>query len=96
MIDFLKFFVVQSYFISNQCNKFGVCGLALSRAYGISEQIIDRIHLASAPRNLDGMADRTLHTARSRLMLLGNRRIENLGNTGQHFLVLHRDNNGIP
>ena len=55
MIDFLKFFVVQSYFISNQCNKFGVCRLALSRAYGISEQIIDRIHLASAPRNLNGM-----------------------------------------
>ena len=82
MIDFLKFFVIQSYFIRNKGDKFGVCRVAFSGADGISEEIIDRIHLAPAPRNLDGMADRTLHTARRCLMLLGYGWIKDFGNTG--------------
>lgn len=82
MIDFLKFFVIQSYFIRNQGDKFGVCRFAFSGADGISEEIVDRIHLAPAPRNLDGMTDRTFHTARRCLMLFGYGRIENFGNAG--------------
>lgn len=59
--DFSDTFVIQSDFVCNQCNKFRICRFSLAAVHRVSEEAVQGIKLSSAPGNLDGMADGTLH-----------------------------------
>ena len=59
--------------IGNHREKLAVCGLTSIILNGISEIRVKRIHVASVPCDLDGMADGTLDSVCGRLVFLRNR-----------------------
>ena len=89
-------FIFQPDFVRNQSYKLRIRRFSLSIAYCITEKCIDRIHLSAAPCHLDGMTDRSLHTARCSLMFLGNGGIQDLGNRIEHLHIFHRHHDRIP
>ena len=61
-------FIFQLDRISDQRDKFRVCGLPFPGAYRVAEQLVQCIQFSPAPGHLDGMADRPLHPARGGLI----------------------------
>ena len=88
-------FIFQPDFVRNQSYKLRIRRFSLSIAYCITEKCIDRIHLSAAPCHLDGMTDRSLHTARCSLMFLGNGGIQDLGNRIEHLHIFYRHHDRI-
>ena len=60
---------------------------------GISEIRIQSIHVASVPRDLDGVADGSLDTARGGLVFLRNGGVENFCYTVYHVAIFNRQEN---
>lgn len=89
-------FIFQSDLVRNQSDKLRIGRFSFSVAHRIAEKCVDRIHLATAPCNFDGMTDRTFHTARCSLVFLGNGRIQDLGDGIEHLHILHRHHDRIP
>ena len=55
--------VLQTDPVRDQGDKLGVCGFSLPRVDRIAEQRIQRLHPSSAPCDLNGVPDCTLHPA---------------------------------
>ena len=66
-------------FVSDQGNKFGIRGISLGVADGIAEKSLECIQITSVPRNLNSMADSSLHTAGCGLECFRYLGVEHLG-----------------
>lgn len=75
------FLALQGKVVGNHGDAFAIGGLALDAADGIAEVFLQGIHIASVPCHLDGMTDGSFHSGRGGCVLLGNGRVQNLGNT---------------
>ena len=55
--------ILQPEIIRYHRNKLRICGLSAVVLDGVAKVAVQRIHVASVPRDLNGVADGTLHAA---------------------------------
>ena len=77
--------------ISYHCDKFRIRGLSSVILNGISKIRIERIHVASVPSYLDGVAYCTLDTACGGLVFLRNGRVEDFRDAVDDVTVIDRE-----
>ena len=70
---------LQPQLVSDDGDELRISRLALVVLDRIAEKVVDGFQPSPVPRHLYGMTDRPLHTARRRLVLLGDGRIQFLG-----------------
>ena len=88
--SFLIQLIFKPQIISNHRDKLAIRGFSSIILDSVSKVRIERIHVASVPRDLDGVAYRALNAARSSLIFLCNRRVEYFGDTVDYVTVLYR------
>ena len=89
-------FLLQTKFISNEGDKFGVCGFAFVFADSIAKETINKVYFATAPGYFNGMADRPFHSAGGSVAFFRNGRVELLCDIIQHIHIINGHNNGFP
>ena len=48
---------LEAEIVRNHRDKFAIRGFSLDAADGVAEELLQRLHVAAVPRDLDGMAD---------------------------------------
>ena len=81
--------VFKSEVVSNHRDKFAVGGLSSVVLNGVAKIRIKRIHVASVPRDLNGVSDCTLDAACGGLVFLCHRGIEYLCDTVDYIAVIY-------
>ena len=72
-------YVLQAHIVGNHRNKLRVGGLAAVVLDGVAEIRVQSVDVAPIPRNLNGVANGTLHTGGGRGIFLRNGGVEYLG-----------------
>ena len=86
--------IFKSEIIRDHRNELAICGLSSVILNSIPKVTIERIHVAPIPRDLDGVAYRTLDTACGGLVLLCYRRVKYLCNAIYNVTILNREQDG--
>ena len=86
--------ILQPQIIRYHRNKLAVGGFSAVVLNSISKITVQCIHVASVPRDLDGVADGTLHAAGRGGILFGDGRVEHLGDRIDNIAVLDGEENG--
>ena len=81
-------FVFEPQIICNHRDKLAICGLSAIILDGISKVRIQRIHVASVPRDLDGVADGALHARSGGLVFLGDNLDFEMNDVSQLLLMV--------
>ena len=82
-------------FVSDKGNKLGIRGFSFGIADGIAEKSLQGIQVSSVPGYFDGMADGALHAGGRCAEMLGNGRVQRLGDGVNDVDVLHRQDDGL-
>lgn len=84
---------LQPNLVGNQGNELTVGGLALADAHRVPKVLLQDIQVTSVPGHFDSVADSPFHPAGGGVEGLGNRRVQNLGDSLDQGLVLHTQDN---
>ena len=84
--------VFETEIISYHRNEFTICGLSAIILNSVAEIRIERIHVASVPRDLNGVTDGSFDSRRCGLVFLRYGGVENLCNRVDNLAVIYRHN----
>ena len=90
----LRKLITQSQIVGNHGNELRIGGLAAAVLDGVAEIGVERVDVAAIPRDLDGVADGSLHTAGGGAEFLGDGGIEDLRDRIDDVIIVDRHDNG--